>query len=177
MRVLATDCDGFSATHTETLRVRDPADTAAPLLAWSGTLAGASASSQPHEVRASTTLTARIAESQLMGWQLQIAAAGSNRWQTLAEAETPAISVAQTLALATLDPQQLDNGIYQLRLTAWDLAGRSSEIDATLIIDSADKTFASHSQTDAALTLAGHTLALARHRPHAGPRPPLAADE
>ncbi|MEF8731696.1 MAG: Ig-like domain-containing protein [Candidatus Accumulibacter meliphilus] len=163
MRVVATDRDGFSATHTQTLRVKDPADTAAPQLAWSGALTGASANAQPHEVLASTALTAQFAETQLMGWRLQLAAVGSNRWQTLAEAETAASSVAQTLALATLDPQKLDNGLYQLRLSAWDLAGRSSEIAATLIIDSTDKTFASHSQADATLTLAGHTLALVRH--------------
>jgi hypothetical protein len=163
MRVVATDRDGFSATHTQTLRVKDPADSAAPQLAWSGALTGASANAQPHEVLASTALTAQFAETQLMGWRLQLAAVGSNRWQTLAEAETAASSVAQTLALATLDPQKLDNGLYQLRLSAWDLAGRSSEIAATLIIDSTDKTFASHSQADATLTLAGHTLALVRH--------------
>jgi hypothetical protein len=136
MRVVATDRDGFSATHTQTLRVKDPADTAAPQLAWSGALTGASANAQPHEVPASTALTAQFAETQLMGWRLQLAAVGSNRWQTLAEAETPASSVAQTLALATLDPRRFDNGLYQLRLSAWDLAGRSSEIAATLIIDS-----------------------------------------
>jgi hypothetical protein len=163
MRVVATDRDGFSATHTQTLRVKDPADSAAPQLAWSGALTGASANAQPQEVLASTALTAQFAETQLMGWRLQLAAVGSNRWQTLAEAETAASSVAQTLALTTLDPQKLDNGLYQLRLSAWDLAGRSSEIAATLIIDSTDKTFASHSQADATLSLAGHTLALVRH--------------
>jgi len=163
IRVIATDRDGFSASHSQTLRIKDPADTAAPQLAWSGAMSAASADAVPYELRASTALSANIVETQLMGWQLQIAALGSNRWQTLAEAETPAISVAQTLSLATLDPQKLDNGLYQLRLTAWDLAGRSSEIASRLIIDSAHKTFTSHSQADATLTLAGHSLAFARH--------------
>ena len=34
----ATDADGFSATRTQTLRVRDPLDSRAPVLAWAGAL-------------------------------------------------------------------------------------------------------------------------------------------
>ncbi|WP_291995607.1 tandem-95 repeat protein [Candidatus Accumulibacter sp. ACC003] len=162
LRVTATDRDGFVATRLHTLRVKDSTDNSAPQLAWSGALAGSNAASQPRTLRASTAIAAQLYEAQLLGWQLQISAAGSDAWQTLAEADVPASAVAQTLALADVDPRRFDNGTYQLRLSAWDLAGRRSEIASTIIIDSADKTFASALQIDATLTLAGHTLALAR---------------
>ena len=53
------------------------------------------------------------------------------------------------------------NRVYQLRLTAWDLAGRASEIGATFVIDSAGKQ-AGTIVTNATMMLAGHALALAR---------------
>ncbi|HCZ13964.1 MAG TPA: hypothetical protein DHV85_05060, partial [Candidatus Accumulibacter sp.] len=164
LRVTATDRDGFVSRRVETLRVKDPADTTAPLLTWSGALTGASADSQPRTLRATTAVAAQLTEAQLLGWRLQMAPAGSGSWQTLAEAQTNAASspTAQALALPDLDPHRFDNGIYRLRLTAWDVAGRSSEIAARVLIETADKTFVSQLQTDASATLAGHTLALAR---------------
>ncbi|MCB1943385.1 MAG: putative Ig domain-containing protein, partial [Candidatus Accumulibacter sp.] len=160
LRVTASDRDGFVSTRLHSLRVKDPTDTVAPQLAWSGTLAGAG--DRPLEVVTRTTLAAQLGEAQLMGWRLQIAPTAGGPWQTLAEADFPASTVAQTIALADLDPRQFDNGIYRLRLTAWDLAGRSSDIAATIVIDTPDKTFASERQTDASVTLAGHRLALTR---------------
>ncbi|HNK51725.1 MAG TPA: hypothetical protein PKX75_22195, partial [Nitrospira sp.] len=162
LKITATDRDGFTGTHLHTIRVKDPADTGAPQLAWTGILAGASGQSEPRTLVERTPLAAQLSEAQLMRWHLQIAAAGSQTWQTLAQADTPASSVAQTVALADLDPRQLANGAWQLRLSAWDLAGRSSELSAKLIVDTADKTFTVRSETDATVTLAGHPLALAR---------------
>jgi YD repeat-containing protein len=54
--------------------------------------------------------------------------------------------------------------VYPLRLSAWDLAGRTGEIETTLVIDSAGKQ-AGPMTTDATVTLAGHTLDLARLSP------------
>jgi len=43
VRVTATDRDGFQSTQTHTIRVKDPTDTQAPSIAWTGALAGATA--------------------------------------------------------------------------------------------------------------------------------------
>ncbi|MDZ4253493.1 MAG: hypothetical protein U1A72_13070 [Sulfuritalea sp.] len=162
VRVTATDRDGFVATQTHLVRVRDAADTTAPALAWGGALAGATANNQPVDISAVTTLQAGLAEQQLMGYRLQIAAVGSNAWQTLASEDTAAIALSQAISLASLDPATFANGVYQLRLTAWDLVGRTSEIDARIVIDTAQKTLGTQTTTDATYTLAGHTLALTR---------------
>jgi hypothetical protein len=57
-------------------------------------------------VHAPLALTAAIGEAQLMSWRLQIAAAGSDAWSTLAEQEIPALAVDQTIALGRLDPRE-----------------------------------------------------------------------
>ena len=53
----ATDRDGFSATRTHTILVKDPQDTQAPVLAWGGALSGATLTTRPTRT---TTLQARL---------------------------------------------------------------------------------------------------------------------
>ncbi|MES2302019.1 MAG: hypothetical protein V4521_08115, partial [Pseudomonadota bacterium] len=50
IRVTATDLDGFTATRVQTVRVKDPADSAAPQLNWTGLLAGGAVASGPFGV-------------------------------------------------------------------------------------------------------------------------------
>ncbi|HEX8964211.1 MAG TPA: putative Ig domain-containing protein, partial [Rhodocyclaceae bacterium] len=141
LRVTATDRDGFTATKTQALRVKDPADTSAPQLAWRGALAGATALNEPVEIGSSVdTIAAAIDERQLMNWTLSIAAAGSDDWHALAAQDYAAADVAQLLNLAELDPARFTNGVYRLRLSATDLAGRTAEIEARVIVDTATKT-------------------------------------
>ena len=162
VKVVATDADGFSRTKISQLAVRDPADTQAPLIAWSGALSGASASGKPVVISSATTLQASLNELQLMGYRLQLAAAGTDQWQTLAEQSFAALSVNQTLDLSALDPANYGNGLYQLRLTAWDLSGRISEQDARLTIDSSLKTPPLASASDVTYQLGGHDFAVNR---------------
>ena len=146
LQVTATDIDGFSHTTTEQLRVKDPADTSAPVLQWTGALQGLQAGSAPLRISDSTTISARLQDTQLMGYRLQIApavvgqSAQSLTWQTLGENDYAAQAIDAQTALATLDPHTLNNGVYQLRLTAWDLAGRSTTQMVSLLIDSSEKT-------------------------------------
>ena len=162
IRVTATDRDGFVNTQTHTVRIKDPADTTAPVLAWTGLLAGASPTTQPIEINQITALKAGLAEQQLMGYQLQIATAGSNQWQTMAEHADSAMSVSQQLDLFSIDPAKFANGVYQLRLSAWDLSGRTTEIEARIIIETAQKTISKNTATDNIYNLAGHTFAFNR---------------
>ncbi|WP_164671072.1 hypothetical protein, partial [Pseudomonas viridiflava] len=51
--------------------------------------------------------------------------------------------------------------IYRLRLTAWDLVGRTSEIESRVTLDSTAKTFGSGTQ-DATYELGGHAFSVVR---------------
>ncbi|MDK2126935.1 putative Ig domain-containing protein, partial [Parachitinimonas caeni] len=159
LQITATDVDGFSTTRTQSVRVRDPQDSAAPQLAWAGALKPADQA--PATLSTASLLQARLDETQLMGWRLQLAPL-HGEWTTLADAQATATAQHGLLDLATLDPRQYANGVYRLRLTAWDLAGRQSEIDSRLIVDSADKQAALARASDGLFQLGGHTLALNR---------------
>jgi len=162
VRVTATDNDSFVSVETHTVRIKDPADTAAPLLAWMDTLSGATAVTKPVEISQITSLKAGLVEQQLMGYKLQIAPAGSDVWQTLAEHTEAAISIDRQLDLISIDPSKFANGVYQLRLSAWDLVGRTTEIEARIIIDTAQKDLGKLAVTDNVYRLAGHILAFNR---------------
>ncbi len=162
VRVTATDRDGFVSSQTHTVRIKNPADTAAPLLAWTDKLSGATTATKPVEISQITVLKAGLVEQQLMGYKLQIAPAGRDAWQTLAEHDDAAIDIDQQLDLIGIDPAKFANGIYQLRLSAWDLVGRTTEIEARIIIDSAQKDLGRLTVTDNSYRLAGHTLAFNR---------------
>ena len=73
-----------------------------------------------------------------------------------------AINIDQQLDLISIDPSKFANGVYQLRLSAWDLVGRTTEIEARIIIDTAQKDLSTLTVTDNSYRLAGHTLAFNR---------------
>ena len=172
IRVTVTDVDGFSSTKTQTVRVRDPLDTAAPVLAWGGMFAGSGLDSAPATLSHASLLQAGITDLQLMGWKLEVAPStggviDDSAWTTLASADLDAVQASGLAPLATLDPALLANGVYALRLTAWDLSGRTSEIDTRVVVDSADKRIEGAQATDAVLRLGDHDLALTRALPSA----------
>ncbi|HEY8879876.1 MAG TPA: tandem-95 repeat protein [Roseateles sp.] len=165
LRVTATDADGFSATTTQTVRVRDPLDTTAPQLAFSGALNTGSLA--PAVIGSATALTARIADLQLMGYVLEAAPSNGDRvdesaWRTLSKSDYAAAAVNGDLTLATLDPSRWANGVYVLRLRGWDLAGRTTEITTRILIDSTSKQLVQAQATDAVFHLGDHDLALTR---------------
>ncbi|MBW8890894.1 MAG: hypothetical protein JF617_01495, partial [Burkholderiales bacterium] len=165
LRVTAVDADGFSSTTTQTVRVRDPLDTAAPLLAFSGALATGSLA--PTVIGATTPLTARIADLQLMGYVLEAAPSNGDKvdesaWRTLQSADLSAANVNADLTLATLDPTHWANGVYMLRLRGWDLTGRTTEVTTRILVDSTNKQLVQAQATDAVFHLGDHDLALTR---------------
>ncbi|ULU23434.1 tandem-95 repeat protein [Dyella terrae] len=161
VRVVATDADGFSATQDSYLLIKDPA-ALAPVVTWSGVLAGATLSSKPVEIDALTSLQANLQELQLMGYSLQVAPVGSSTWQNLGQQSYNAGNISQAVNLASLDPTAFANGVYQLRLTAWDLQGRTSEVDARVVINSAQKNFGQNSVADVTYLLGGHAFTVNR---------------
>ncbi|HWU76726.1 MAG TPA: putative Ig domain-containing protein, partial [Rhodanobacter sp.] len=161
VRVIATDADGFSATQDSPLLIKDPA-ALAPVVTWSGALAGATLDSKPVEIDALTALQANLQELQLMGYRLQIAPIGSSQWQTLGQQSDDAANLNQVVDLASLDPAAFGNGVYQLRLTAWDLQGRTAEVDARVIVNTAQKNFGQNSVADVTYLLGGHAFTVNR---------------
>ena len=167
IRVTVTDVDGFTSTKTQTVRVRDPQDTTAPVLAWGGMFSGSSLASVPATLSQAASLQASLSDLQLMGWKLEIAPStggviDASAWTTLSSATLAAASTNGLVSLATLDPALLANGVYAMRLTAWDVNGRTSEIDTRVVVDSTVKHLSQALASDATFTLGGHDFALTR---------------
>ncbi|WEI17184.1 Ig-like domain-containing protein [Acinetobacter proteolyticus] len=164
IRATTIDIDGFSQQRTETIRVKDPSDNVAPVLTWQGQLSGAAITTAPIVIESTTELMAFIKEQQLMGYKLEIArnSTGTLQWQSLQEIALKAVQTNQNLNIFALNPALLANGVYQLRLTAWDLIGRVEELYANIEISSSAKQLNQASHVDATLQLGSQTLDLVR---------------
>jgi hypothetical protein len=151
LTAVVTDRDGLQTTVERILRVRDPADMAAPVVSFAPALAGA-------RLTAATDIVARVADSNLDEWRLEIARAGSDEWVTLAGSRSTVDGV-----LLRLDPARFDTGFYQLRLSAVDIAGRAAEV--TIDVELSAPVKAGQyllEETDFSFVLGGHQLDFVR---------------
>src|SRR6266571_1328560 len=147
----ATDIDGFSGQLTQVLKVRDPADKAAPVVAFDvrNTFA---------LIGSATDLAGSVADANLDTWVLAIAHQGTEQFVQLAAGSGPIEG-----ALYRLDPSAWVNGVYELRLTATDIAGRIAETRTVVQISSVAKAAAyQRTDLDATIMLGGHAFDLAR---------------
>jgi YD repeat-containing protein len=148
----ATDGDGLVGHYGTVLKVRDPNDKAAPAVALDPRLSSRS-------LTAPTGITGTVSDTNLDYWVLEQAPLGSSAFTTLAQGNTPVFSAA----LASLDPTALENGFYQLRLTAADISGRVSQTVAVVEVDTAAKsTQYLRTETDITVQLGGATVSLTR---------------
>ncbi|MDH5668993.1 MAG: putative Ig domain-containing protein, partial [Nitrospira sp.] len=155
IRATATDADGVTGTTETVLKIKNPDDKTAPILAFDGAVPGM-------VVRDASAIRATILDSDLDSWTLEIAHATSDAFTLLASGNTPILST-QHSALVTLDPSGYSNGFYRLRLTAQDVAGRRAETEALIEVNSAVKTGQfTHHETDLTVTLDGHVFNLVR---------------
>jgi hypothetical protein len=123
IRATATDADGRSAEATHVLRVRDPSDMAAPVLALDPVPDGG-------VIRSAFALTGAIGDTNLDLWQVVLVdTAGRQPPRILAEGDSPASGV-----LAQVDPAQIADGYYTLRVVAQDMGGRRSQLDTLIEI-------------------------------------------
>lgn len=91
-------------------------------------------------------------------WALDLAPAGSSAFALLASGSGPVAG-----RLATLDAGAVRNGAYRLRLTATDVAGRTSRTEIPVEIDSAAKPGGfRREETDLTALLGGVPVAVAR---------------
>ena len=147
----ATDLDGLTSTTTQLLKVRDPLDSAAPIVSLSLSLGHST-------ITSTTAIHGRVADSNLDTWQLEIARAGTTQWMLVAQGRTTVDDL-----LAQLDPSGFEAGPYQLRLTATDVAGRSALAQVSIELRAAaNATRNVREDTDFVAVLDGHTLAFTR---------------
>jgi RHS repeat-associated protein len=128
LQATATDVSGQVGHAAAVLKIRDPADTTAPIVALDPALAGA-------RLAAATAVTGTVSDSNLDTWTLEIAPLDSTAFTTLATGTAS----GDNAPLTTLDPGAWRNGVYQLRLSATDMTGRTSQVETTLEVDTAVK--------------------------------------
>ena len=147
----ATDADGQVGEATTTILVRDPHDTAPPVVTLDPALAG-------YRVTGPVDLLGTVSDTNLNFWKIEIAPLGSSDYVTLAQGTGPVDGT-----ILHLDPAGFANGVYQMILVAQDMAGRSAQDSAVFEIDSANKSLAfTTSATDLSTTLDGVPIDLTR---------------
>jgi len=112
-KATATDLAGNAATAQGNIFVRDPADGDAPTVTIHAPLADS-------VLTAPTEVTGTVQDASLVEWRLAVGLKGEDCFTTIATGTTEVI--AETLG--TLDPTLLPNGLYELRLSGTDTAGR-----------------------------------------------------
>ncbi len=124
----ATDEDGLVGTATAYLKVRDPSDTTPPAVYFN--------SSVPFAVLSSPTMIqGTVADGNLDSWTLAIATPNNPAFTVLATGNTQ----VNGGALGQLNPAEMANGFYQLRLTATDLSGLTATTTAQIEVHTATK--------------------------------------
>jgi YD repeat-containing protein len=148
----ATDADGLVGHFTAVLKVRDPNDQTAPVVAFDPRFRNATLST-------ATDLTGTVRDTNLDYWVLEQAPIGSNSFTELARGNAP---VANGV-LASFDPASLPNGSYLLRLTAVDISGRMSQTQVVVEANTVSKpTQYLRTDTDLTVQLGGATVTITR---------------
>jgi hypothetical protein len=146
----ATDADGLIGTATATLKVRDPNDTAAPVVVLDAA-AGA-------PLLYDGVVTGTVRDANLDYWTLEIKRQGDDAFRTVVTGSQP-VDGGQ---LAKLDVATMPNGFSVLRLTARDISGRSARAEAVIEVRTAAKRAYQLQETDLTVNLAGTTVTVAR---------------
>nr|WP_013334799.1 CARDB domain-containing protein [Gloeothece verrucosa]ADN18050.1 YD repeat protein [Gloeothece verrucosa PCC 7822] len=147
----ATDAAGRVGQTSTVLKVRDVADSDAPIVAFApGT--GSSI------ISSITDIVGTVADTNLDKWVLSISDFGENDFRTLFEGQ----GTITGGMLTQLNPTQLANGFYHLRLSATDIKGRTADTQVALEVNSSHKNNYSNRVTDLSVSLAGTTLNLVR---------------
>jgi RHS repeat-associated protein len=110
----ATDVRGSIGTASRTFRVLDPSDIQPPEI--SVALPAGLTVEVPYEV------IGTISDPSLIRYEIELAPQGSNQYRVVAEGK----SVVENGKLGVIDPTAMANGLYELRITAYDANGNVS---------------------------------------------------
>ncbi len=148
----ATDLADRVGTQTQILKVRDAADTVAPMVKFFPGLDG--------EILGQLTpIVATIADSNLDQWVLSVSDKGENQWREIASGQG---TVNQGI-IAEFDPNEFSNGFYEFQLAATDIKGRQSKTSIVVEVNSNVKTAQyQRSETDLTVNLGGTSFDLVR---------------
>ena len=147
----ATDKDGNVGTITKELKVRNPADTQAPVVSLDISQLG-------QKISVPTDLLGQVSDLNLDSWTLEIAHFNTETFSVLASGGAPVSG-----SLIRFNPDTIENGFYRLRLRAIDIAGRIAETESLIEVSSTAKTGRYlRDETDVTVTLAGHQVAITR---------------
>ncbi|MGE4182659.1 MAG: putative Ig domain-containing protein, partial [Limisphaerales bacterium] len=145
------DADGFTATLTSEILVRDPLDRTAPTTGITGIVPGTILTTP-------ASVVGTVQDSNLDRWTLELAPLDGSTPVELASSRTSVDG-----ALATLDPGRFENGAYQLRLTAVDIGGRTTRTEYLVEINTPTKPGAYvRIESDFTLSLGGVSIPIAR---------------
>ncbi|MCP5417598.1 MAG: VCBS repeat-containing protein [Chromatiaceae bacterium] len=150
----ATDPTGNLGSDTVVFNAVDPAtDTDPPVVAITDPPQGGDLEGQAEIIGTANDLT-------LVSYELAYAPTGSNAFTTFATGSVPVINGL----LGTLDTSLLENGLYDIRLSAIDINGRSSSVVQTYTAQSEFKAgIFTISYTDLQLPLAGLPVTIKRN--------------
>ena len=129
LQATATDVDGYSRSVTQLLRVRDPADTTAPVASLDVALTGRRLVAATDDPRPRGRQQPRKLAA---GDRHAGTAADSAGWTLVAQGTQPS-----TACWPRCRPSRFQRGFYRLRLLAQDMAGRRAETGTTLEIAAA----------------------------------------
>ena len=118
----------WSGQRRLTCKVRDPNDTTPPSFPSTAPCLMPCCRDRPQ-------FWARLPTRNLDSWTLEIATPNNPEFTVLATGTTP----VNDGTLAQLDPAELANGFYQLRLTATDMSGRTTTTTAQIEINTPTK--------------------------------------
>src|SRR5262249_8313824 len=147
---VATDADGLIGTATATLKVRDPNDTAAPVVVLDAAAGDG--------LLTTGAVTGSVPDANLDSWTREIRRLGDDTFRTVATGDRP----VNGGTLATLDVATVPNGFYLLRLAARDIGNRLSRTEAVVEVRTATKRAYERVETDLTVTLGGTPVAVAR---------------
>ena len=148
----ATDADGLIGYTSTTLKVRDPADTSAPVLAFAADLNNAVWTGV-------INIVGSVSDTNLDFWRLEFAPLSGDAFVVLASGESPVTGAT----LVHFDPGAVANGFYRLRLTAEDIGGRTSTKEVTVEVNTPVKSAQfQYAETDLTVTLGGVAIDLVR---------------
>ncbi len=144
----AIDADGLVGSSTVMIKVKDGDDRQPPVVSLDAALFGARLSS-------AKAVAGSVYDVDLDGWRLELGRLGSEEWIVLARDDVP----VESGTLYSIDPATLQNGFYNLRLTATDYDGRTSEAGTTIEINGSVKTGRfERSDTDFSTELGNHQV-------------------
>ncbi|MFZ5697810.1 MAG: putative Ig domain-containing protein, partial [Pseudomonadota bacterium] len=124
LRATATDQAGNIATKETTLTVRVLGDLLPPAISLLTPQDGDS-------ITAPTDIVGTVTDGFLASYEVAMRRGGDSTWQTVAS-DTQAV---QDGVLGRIDPTQLMNGQYAVRVRAFDLNGNGSEVMSSFVVE------------------------------------------